>query len=230
MDDFYSFDGSRAVSIGDGLVHREVFTQISFSNLRLCATLHDSVNSRVYFYYPTESSLTKCVVYNYQTKRWGRDDRSIECCANYIASGITYDQLGTYYSTYNDLPNTSYDANFLISGSPVPIIFNTSHVMQSLSGVATTSSFTTGDLGEEEDYSLVSRVRPLFLRKPTSSQLTNYYRDNLGDALTTDATTSLSEGQYDLLRSSRWHRLKFNFVGDWEMAYYNVYAKKEGVA
>ena len=230
LDDFYSFDGSRPTPIGVGWVKKSVFSEISYANIKLCATLHDPVNSRVYFYYPTESTLTKCVVYNYLTKQWGRDDRSIECAANYISSGISYGDLGTYYATYADLPQVPYGTSFLVAGATAPAIFNTSHQLQTLNGTSSTSSITTGDLGDEQNLTLVTRVRPLFLVKPTTSNVINYYRNNLGDTLTAGQTSSFADGKYDFIRSARWHRIKFNFAGDWEMGSFNVYANTEGEA
>ena len=48
--------------------------------------------------------------------------------------------------------------------------------------------------------------------------LTNYFKNNMGDALTTDTTTDLSSGKFDVIRDARWHRLQMEFTGDWEMA------------
>jgi len=85
-------------------------------------------------------------------------------------------------------------------------------------------------MGEEEAYTLVTHVRPLFLEKPTTTTLTNFYRENLGDSLTTDNTNIYDDGKYDVFRAARWHRFKFAMNGDWEAANFNVYAKQEGVS
>lgn len=228
MDDFYSFDGSRPTPIGVGWVKELVFGEISFANIRLCTTSHDSVNSRVYFYYPVGTTLTRCVVYNYLTKKWGRDDRDIQFATSFSTAGTTYGGLGALYSTYADLPNVSYGTSFLVTGASAPAIFNTSNVLQTMNGVAGTSSLTTGDMGDEQTFSCVTRIRPLFLTPPLTSYLTNFYREALGDALTTDVNADYADGKYDLVRSSRWHRFKFNMVGDWEMREYNVFAVQEG--
>ena len=228
FDDFYLFDGSRPTPIGAGWVKERVFSELSVVYARLCAGSHDPVNSRVYFYYPTNSGLNKCVVYNYRTKQWGRDDRDIECPMNYVTPGVTYGGLGTYYATYGELPFVSYGAAFLSNGAAVPAVFNSSHVLQSLTGACAASSMTTGDMGDEEKFSLVSKIRPLFLEAPTSSTVTHYYRDNLGESLDMGDTVTYADGKYDVLHSSRWHRFKFDFNGDWEMAQFNVLANEEG--
>lgn len=229
-DDFYSFDGSRPVPIGVGWVKELVFGDWNPLFSRSVCGVHDPQNSRVYFYYPNSAgTLNQCVVYNYLTKKWGRDDRTIQCAFSYISPGVTYDGLGALYSTYSDLPNLSYDSSFFSTGVPVPGIFNSSNVLQTLNGSSTTSSITTGDMGDDEKFTLISRVRPIFLTKPTSSTMTNYYKQNIGDSLTTGGTSTFTDGKYDRLRSARWHRLQFDFVGDWEMADMSIYASDEGM-
>ena len=230
IDDFYSFDGSRPTPIGVGWVKTAVFSELSFANARLVCAGHDAANSRIYFYYPTSTTLNKCVVYNYKTKQWGRDDRVIEFAVQYVTPGLTYDDFGTYYAAYGTDIAATYDASFLNAGAPVPSIFNASHVIQTMTGDAVSSSITTGDTGDEDSYLELSAVRPIFLTTPPTANLTNYYRDTLGDALTQDTTTAMNDGKFDVLRSARWHRFKFDMVGNWEMAYFNAYATKRGNA
>ena len=222
FDDFYRFDGSRPVPIGSPL-KETVFGELNKGFSYGCQALHDRINSRIYFYYPVGSSINpdKCVVYNYKTNQWGRDDRTVEAIVEYINAGITYDDLGTYYSTYQDLPNASYDAAFWSAGYPSAAIFNTLHRVQTIDGVSLASTMITGDYGSDEMISLLSRVQPQFLTKPTAATMTNYYRDNLGDSLSSDTAVSMdSKGRFDVYnggRSANWHRASFSFTGDVEM-------------
>ena len=218
-DDFYKYDGSKPVPIGSNRVKETVFGAFLRSRYYACTALHDRQNSRVYFYYPTIDSAQpdKCVVYNYHTDKWGVDDRQIEAATDYVAAAITYDGLGAVYATYDALPNLAYDQAFIAISKPIPAVFDTSHVLKTLNGVATTTSFTTGDLGDQTQFNTLNRIRPKFLTAPTSATMTNYYRNNIGDALTADATTALSSGTFDVIRDARWHRLMFTMVGDWEM-------------
>lgn len=222
FEDFYQYDGSRPVSIGTPLsqtVFGELNKQYSFAS----KALHDRVGKRVYFYYPVASSVNpdKCVVYNYKTGMWGRDDRSIEAVIEYISAGVSYDDLGASYATYSDLPDISYDSSFWTSGYPTPAIFNTSHLVQTLNGETGSSSMTTGDYGSDDGLTFLSRVQPLFLTKPDSATMTNYYRESLGDALSSDTPSTMdAKGRFDVVnggRSSNWHRLLFAMTGDTEM-------------
>jgi hypothetical protein len=230
LDNFYQFDGARAVPIG-APVKETVFTELNKNYSFACMALHDRLNSRVYFYYPVASAVTcdKCVVYNYKTGMWGRDDRTVEMVVEYVSSGLTYDALGTSYSTYDDLPSQPYDFAFWSAAFPTPAIFNSSHVIQTLTGASTTSSMTTGDIGDDLTVNLLSRIQPMFLTRPSSATMTNYYRDNLGTSLTTDQTVTMdSRGRFDVLRSAQWHRALFEFTGDVELPAVRFDIQEEG--
>ena len=220
QDDFYRYDGSRPVPIGTNDIKATVFNALVQSRSHAAQTLHDRKNSRVYFYYPTTDSNvpSSCVVYNYRTGRWGIDDRPVQATVEYIAPAISYDQLGAIYSTYDDLPTLSYDSAFVGATVAQPAVFNTSNLVKTLTGPAGATSVTTGDYGDPQSVNTVTRIVPIFLQAPTTATLTNFYKMRTGDALTTDATTSISSGAFDFIREARWHRLQFNMTGDWEMA------------
>ena len=223
QDNFYVFDGSRPVPVGWDV--KEYF----FSNLNMAAagkicTVQNRRKSLVYIYYPSGSSetLNDCIVYNHRTGKWGRDPRAIEFATDFISPGITYDALGTYFATYNDFPNVPYDAAFLSASSVTPAIFNTSHKLQVLNAQAQAGYFVTGDYGNDTDEILLSRVKCKWLKKPSQALMTNYYRQSLGDDLSIDATVSMSDSRFDVLREARWHRVKVATQGDFELNQINA--------
>lgn len=230
-DDFWVFDGSRPTSIGSP-VRKTVFSNLYAAYAYRIKTVHDQKNKRVYFYYPSlggNGAVDSCVVYNYKTNTWGRDDRTIEAALEYISGGITYDTWSSVAATYDTLPTTiSYDSPFYSSGTPTPAIFDTTHKINTLDGVSTTSSFTTGDFGDDSAFSLIQRVKPKFQVAPTSATMTNYYKNSLGDTLVQDATVSMGVSRFDLLRAARWHRLKFDFVGNSTLNEINIVAQDGG--
>jgi hypothetical protein len=219
-DDFYVYDGSKPISIGTNRVKTQVYTALIASRHSVCMALHDRKNSLVYFYYPITDSIfpNSCVVYNYRTDRWGVDDRQVEATVEYVAPAMTYEGLGSRYATYNDFPNASYDTAFVGSTAVQPGIINTSHVVKTLTGPAGTTTLTTGDYGDDQQFNTLTRIRPRFLTAPTTARLTNYFRNNIGDSLTADAITDLSSGKFDVTCDARWHRLQMIMTGDWEMS------------
>ena len=93
-------------------------------------------------------------------------------------------------------------------------IFDTSHVAYSLTGASTTSTIVTGDYGDDNQYSTLTKARLRFVTKPTTATGTNYYKSVSGDSVTTGTTSTMSDGKFDFLVSSRWHRVSFTFTGD----------------
>jgi hypothetical protein len=230
QENFFRYDGSRPVAIGTPL-RKTVFGEINKDLTHLCQALHDRVEKNVYFFYPVGSSgLTdKCVVYNYEKDQWGRDDRSVEAVIEFIQPGVTYDDLGDSYSTYEDLPSASYDTAFWSAGFPSPAIFNTSHIVQTLDGPSTNSALILGDYGSDEFTSLLSRAQPMFTTKPSQATMTHYYRSNLGDALTNNGQVAMdSKGRFDKLSSANWHRCQFEFTGPVETGAVRLDMKQDG--
>lgn len=217
-DNIYEFDGSRPVPIGDE-IKEWFFADLSKPYRYLISGLHEKSASRVWFFYPsgTATSLNAAIVYNYITRRWGKVSLNVEIPIAYLSGLITFDGLGAIYSTFNDLPNVAFDSPFWMQSAQIPSIIDTAHTLQTLTGASAGCSITCGDIGDDTQLSLISRSRPRFIQSPTSGTMTNYYRDNLGDALTTDATTTMNSGKFDVLRNARWHRLKYDFVGDCEI-------------
>ena len=216
VDNFWRFDGARPVPLGEGVVKKTVYNEFDDAYAYRVRTVHDRVNSRVYFYYPKNGSnglLTGCVVYHYRNNQWGRDDRTIEVALEYISGGITWDSIP--FASWDTIsPALSWDSPFWNAGAYTPAIFDTNHTLMSLDGVATNSSFTTGDMGDDFNFFLLSRVKPRWLTKPTSANMINFHKDSEGDMLTTGVTTAMSISRFDLLISARWHRMQFDMVGD----------------
>lgn len=217
-EDFYSFDGARPVPIGTNRIKEKVFGDLNRNYSESCIAQHDRTKSLIRFWYPVASSSNpdKCVVYNYRTDKWGRDDRQVEAALEYISPSLTYAGFGTNYATYGVAPNVAYGSSLFVAGYPLPAFFDTAHELNTLNATPTTSSYTTGDIGDDNVESLLSFVKPRFVTAPSSANQTNYYRQNMGDSLSTDQTVALSSGRFDALREARWHRVLHSFVGNWE--------------
>ena len=217
-DNFYVFDGSRPQPVGDG-IKQTFFQSLNTAEADKICTLLDRKNSLVYVFYPTGSSTTldACVVWDYQSRRWGVDNRSIEFAVEYVNAALTYGDLGTYYATYADITGGPYGELFTSEANGTPAIFSTSHAVQTLTGTPTDSYLVTGDYGDDVNNVFLKRVKPTFTTKPTSAVLTCYHRGSLGDALSLGPSSSMSDSRFDVRISNRWHRLKLEMVGDWEM-------------
>ncbi len=230
-DNFYLYDGSRPVAIGNPLkdwFYSNLYTDYAYR----IQTVHDRENSNVYFFYPSSAgagALDSCVVYNYRAQKWGVDDRTIEVAIDFVTGGLTF--ASTFATTYTFASvdaSTSFDSPFLVAGQPAPAYMDTSHVTQSLTGVGGSWSLTTNDFGDDNMVLTLKRVRPRFLAAPTTCTLTNYYRMVMGDSPTQDATTTYSNGKFDVLRGARWHKLQLDGTGGGEITGLDVQAVESG--
>ena len=217
--DIFMFDGARPVPIGDG-IREWFFNDLNSDFAFKIRGIHDKNNAQILWYYPSTQStgsLDSCIIFNYRTRKWGRANRTIEACLEYLTGALTYAGLEAAYATYDLIPSVSYGSPFWTTASPNMAIFNTSHVLGTLSGASETSSITTGAIGDDAQMTMVSRVQPRLLNDPGSGTMTNYYRLTDGATYTTDAVSTLSSGRFDVLREARWHKFKMAFVGDVEI-------------
>lgn len=231
QEDIYVFDGTRPVAIG-AAVKQWFFRDVNPAYRYKIIGTHDRGKSLVKFYYVSTNSSTgaidSCLVYNYLTKKWGRDNRTIEACVEYTSAGLTYDSIGSIYGTWDSLPAISYDSPFWTKEAVTPAIFDSAHTLMQLTGIAESASLTTGDMGEDMTFSTVTRVIPRFIKTPASASISNMHRNVLGENLTVEPATSIANGRFDMLHSARWHRFQIDTTGDIEITGYDVQATAEG--
>lgn len=230
-DDFYVFDGTRPVSIGNPL--KKWYNTNSNAQWRYkTQAMHDPANQVVYFYLPDSSGdLTICVPYNYRVNKWGYlgTISAVEAALQYLSGGITYDGLGSIYSTYDDLPGIAYDSPFWTSGAPVAAIFNNSHVLNTYTGTPGTSVINCGYAGDGDQFTTLQRVRPRFNQYPITGTCNILYTQNLGDPLPLlISTSSLNNGKFDVLKSSKFYAPQMTFTGDYEITGYSLLGETDG--
>lgn len=228
-DDFYRFNGSAPVAIGSPL--REwFFTDLDPNYRFLIRHTIDRANSIIYWFYPragNTGTLNGCICYNYKSSKWGVAHRTVEAAVEYITSGYTWNTLPI--STWDDLPDVTYDSPFWQVAARYQAYVGTDHKIYSMTGASDSASLTSGDYGSDNEYNLLSRVTLRYLNIPDTATMTNYYQEVHGDTWTTDATTTESSGRFDLFRSAPWHKVAFNFTGDFEVSGADANVKPDGV-
>lgn len=229
-DDFYRYaPGSLPIPIGAPL-KEWFFTHCDPAYKGRIRAAHDRVNALIYWFYPalgSAGSLTACVAYNYKADKWGVADKSIECVAEYVSGGYTYDTLP--FSTYDTWPEIPYDSPFWDASSKYVGYFGTDHKIYSLTGASSTSSLTTGDYGDDNTFTMLSRITLRYLSKPTSAIAINYYQNEHGSSWTTDQLTTENSGRFDFMRSAPWHKVMFTFSGDVEVAGASADIQADGI-
>lgn len=218
QDNIWLFDGSRPVPLGVGQLRQWFFTNSNPSLLYKTQCLFDRQNNVVWTFYPSTTSTVcdQAIVYHLQTKQWGCATITIEAVLNYISAGATIDGLSAISATIDGLSSYSFDSAFWLSGARELSIFDGSHQIKLMSGISTSSSFTTGDVGDDDSVTLLKKIRIRFAPgyKPATGTASTFYKMTEGDSLNLGATGTLNDGKFDVLQSARFHRAQFSFTGD----------------
>lgn len=216
-DNFWLFDGTRPVPIGDNQVRQWFFDTCDPQNLYKTICIFDRMQNRVWIFYPSIGSdrLDSTLVYHLKSKMWGRANRTIEAAVNYASPGLTFDTWDDAGATFDTLPNIPYDSPYWLAGSNALSVFDTSHQLLSLTGDPGPSSFTTGDAGEDDIVTLLKGIRLRFAsgRGPSTATVTTFHKMSSGETLATGVISSINDGKFDVMRAARWHRAAFDFTG-----------------
>lgn len=207
-DDIYMFDGTVPRPIG-APVRDWFFASLSRTYRDRIIGVADIARDLVYWYFPSAESTgncNSCLIYNIKTERWGKWTAAITAAVTYSSGQMTYDNIGGPYPTYDDLPEIAYDSPFWLADQSIPGVFMGT-TLYSLTGPPGTSYFSTGDYGDLEEYTFLTRMQPRWTRKPSGAQATNYFRYELAETpLWPGQTVQAVEGRFDFRQSARWHR------------------------
>jgi len=217
-DNFWMFEGTRPIPIGDNELRQWFFDNSDAANLYKTKCFYERQQNRIWIFYPARGSSVcdSAIVYHLKSKQWGRANRTVEALIQFISPiGITYDTWDTAGATYDTLPDISYDSPYWLSGTAVMSIFNTSHQLQNMSGSSTSSSFTTGDAGDDYLVTLLKEIRLRFAAdgSPTSASVETYHKFVSGDPYEAGVSGTMNRGKFDVLRSANWHRATVTFTG-----------------
>jgi hypothetical protein len=212
--DIFYFDGTRPVSIAEGSVRQWFYNNCSHQYLYKTTVVHDKQTNSVWIYYPSVAStgqLDSAMVYHLGRKQWGVATISIEAALNYVSAGSTIDTLGGTI----DALTVPFDSQSWLAGGRITTVFTTAHQISSLSGTTASSYMTLFDIGDDLQVTRMSRAMLSFLSDPTSATCYGYARSKRGAALSPGGTGTYSAGKFDLRQTGRYHRVRFDMVGNW---------------
>ena len=214
--DFWIFDGTRPVSVGEGVVRRWFVNNVNPAFRFMTQATYDKTSGLVRVNFPSKTSngiLDRTLVYHVKRQRWGVADTVVQAPLNFIAPGVTIDGLDAIASTIDALPNVPVDSQYWIGGGQIPAYFNSANQLVSLSGVTGASSFTTGDIGDDDAVTMIDRFRTRFTKSPQTAMATGLIKMNEGDVLTVGSTSAMNDGKFDLRQSARFHRVRVDMTG-----------------
>ena len=197
-DDIYMFDGSQPRSIGQA-IKRWFFADADPDHLHRVIAVHDRNDDHVYFWYSSNTVAggtydgwyDTAIVYNMLTGTWGR------------VTGL-YQDIMTHQAGTDTLSVVAADSPY--------------YRVKTLSGACGAASMQTFDIGDDDQYSRLSKVRLRFIDNPTSATVTHHHKSSLGDSYTTGTTDTMSDNKVNFGQSARWHKLKIDTVGNVEIS------------
>jgi hypothetical protein len=232
-DNFYVFDGSRATPIGTNRVAEFFYSDLDYEYNNRIISFHDRKDWNVYWWYPSTTSagvLDRFLVYNYRADKWGFGRKTVKFAFEFLEPGLTYNELGTNYSTWDDLPNAPWDTAFASAGTYKPAVVGTDNTVYKLEGVGNNSYYTTNQYGVDGNPLVVTRIRPRFKTAATTGAQVHTYTDQLGTAETTsNASTTMVAGSFDHVWEARWHRVKHSYTGSMEIMGLDIEAKQDSM-
>ena len=201
-DDLYSYDGSQPRSIGQA-IKRWFFADADSDHLHRVVAVHDRNDDHVYFWYSSNTVAggtydgwyDTAIVYNMLTGTWGR------------VTGL-YQDIMTHQAGTDTLSIVAADSPY--------------YRVKTLSGACGAASMQTFDIGDDDQYSRLAKVRLRFIDNPTSATVTHHHKSSLGDSYTTGTTDTMSDNKVNFGQSARWHKLKIDTVGNVEISGLNI--------
>lgn len=218
QDNLWIFDGSRPVPVGMGQVREWFYANSNPAYRYKIQCIFDRQTSRVWIFYPSLSSVTldSAMVYHLATKQFGLATINVQAVLNYISAGMTIDGLSSISATIDGLSAYSFDSQFWLSGGRALAVFDTANQLKLMTGTSASSSYTTGDMGDDDAVSLLSKLRIRFAPgyAPATATAQAFRKMTEGAGLTAGGTHTLNDGKFDVLQSARLHRARIDMTGD----------------
>ncbi|KAK46343.1 hypothetical protein BG58_10950 [Caballeronia jiangsuensis] len=226
-DDFYEYQlNGLPTPIGQN-VRRWFFKNLNPNYKDKMSSFYDQDQHVIYWAFVSNNSLDgtldTCIVYNWATQTWGRMDLKMQGFVQILNGQMTYNTLGTQWTTWNSLPNISYDSSFWINYRITPGFFDTTNKLMALAGTSTGATITTNAFGDDSMYTSMQQFKMRFYMEPASGSAIWQGRPTLGTSdptLIANANTGpfvLADARFDVGQSTRWHNLILTFNGDFEL-------------
>jgi hypothetical protein len=226
-DDFYAYQGNGLpVPIGQN-VRRWFFNTLNPTYKDVMSSFYDQDQRVIYWAFVSNNSPTgeidTCITYNWTTGTWGMMDTSMQGFMQILNGEISYNEVGTLWNTYNNLPDISYNSSYWINFRVTPGYFDNTNTLQALAGASTGATITTNAFGDDTSYTTMQQFKMRFYEEPVSGTAIWQGRPTLGSTNQSTITTApagpfvTNDARIDVDLNARWHNLILTFTGDFEM-------------
>lgn len=229
-DGFYVIlGGAGALPIGAGKIDKTFLNDLKTAfSYRVNAAI-DPTNKLVMWAYPgagsTDGTCNSILIYNWSVKRWSLvTGVSLEAFTRYAATGFSLDTLDTV-STSIDALMASLDSRAWVGGAQSMAVFDSTHKLNTISGVAMDAIVDTGEVQLSPGMrSSVLWARPLTDGEAATVKLRT--RNRVADAAAYgSASTQDTTGICAFRSNARYHAARlsttgaFNFIQGVELSF-----------
>lgn len=219
-DDFWLFDGSRPRPIG-APIKEWFFTHSDGAYRYRIRSYFDQYRNVAWWFYPAQGSggaLTDAIVYNLNNDRWGHVILPIQTVLMYQGAETTYDNWPPGPNlTFDEIADLPFDSPAFDTEAVGMGVFTPDSRVKTMTGPCVTAAITTGNMGDDSQFTTMAQLTPRFATRPSASTFTHYTLDFDGDTPTFRGTSILNGARYDAGSSGRYHRAKLTMAGDFEI-------------
>ena len=218
-DNIWIFDGSRPYTVADNQIRQWFYNDLNRGFRDRIRVVYNRDRNTVWIHYPDQSSTgscNACIVYHLVTKQWGRNNVVAQHAFGYVQPGVVIDSVTGVINSYSD----PIDSDRWNPSSRSVAVFNSSNVLQTLTGSPATSTFTTEEFGDEEQESFMDEIRLRYAAVPSSASAIGYTLDESSETADTNLNLSSSDipanarNKFDLRQQGRFHKVQFTFSGN----------------
>lgn len=221
IDDIYLFDGNRPRSIATGACRDWYVAERDPNAATKTRILWDRQYGLAWIFFASiynNGQIDRGLVYHMRTGRWGRADLPVETAIVYSSPAVTYDDGAALFAgSYDDGPQIAYDSPFWNESQELVAIVDDTHTLKTLSGRPDASSFTTGDFGDEQMYSMCNSLKVRYKQAPDSAIATGFIKNDLGVTVAQAPSAQRDDGAFDMRQTARWHRFRVDQIGPAEV-------------
>lgn len=219
-DDFWLFDGTVPKPIG-APVKQWFFTHSDSTYRQNIRSYFDQYQNIAWWFYPANGAggkLTHAIVYNLNNGRWGHVTLGVQAVLLFQKPDTTFDDWPPGAAvTFDGIPDVPFDSPVFDTSAATMAVFGPNNKLATITGPCMDASFVTGDIGDDDRFTTLTRVTPRFSLAPRAATLTHSTREASGDLLEERGACTLERGHFDPLASGRWHRMRIACTGDFEI-------------
>lgn len=219
-DGFYAFDGSRSQPIGAEKINRFFFDDFDFSQKdKMTSTIDPQAQLAIWSYVSNDALTTtpnRLLIYNYALNRWSLANVDADLVAPFFTAGYTLENLDTISTSLDALPASLDSAlykggQYLFGGALGKKIH--AFTGDPLTGIIETaeSSLVKGK------HTIVTRVYPYHVGGDVTIEVGT--RNLHSQAVSFSSAVAPNTNGFSPFREQgRYHRVRFNISGTWNLA------------